>query len=77
MTSAESVCATATCCASVSEYRPAIRSSFSGGDGKSMADIVAVAKFDSDEIAFFTKNYKAYVLDETDNSVKEVAASDL
>ena len=55
----------------------AIRSSFSGGDGKSMADIVAVAKFDSDEIAFFTKNYKAYVLDETDNSVKEVAASDL
>lgn len=42
-----------------------------------MADIVAVAKFDSDEIAFFTKNYKAYVLDETDNSVKEVVASDL
>ena len=38
----------------------AIRNSFSGGDGKSMAEIVAVAKFDSDEIAFFTKNYKAY-----------------
>ena len=37
----------------------------------------AVAKFDSDEIAFFTKNYKAYVLDEADNSVKEVVASDL
>lgn len=55
----------------------AIRNSFSGNDGKSMADIVAVAKFDSDEIAFFTKNYKAYVLDETDNSVKEVVASDL
>lgn len=42
-----------------------------------MAEIVAVAKFDSDEIAFFTKNYKAYVLDEADNSVKEVVASDL
>ena len=55
----------------------AIRNSFSGGDGKGMADIVAVAKFDSDEIAFFTKNYKAYVLDEADNSVKEVVASDL
>lgn len=55
----------------------AIRNSFSGGDGKSMAEIVAVAKFDSDEIAFFTKNYKAYVLDKADNLVKEVAASDL
>ena len=55
----------------------AIRNIFSGGDGKSMAEIVAVAKFDSDEIAFFTKNYKAYVLDEADNSVKEVVASDL
>ena len=55
----------------------AIRNSFSGADGKSMADIVAVAKFDSDEIAFFTKNYKAYVLNEADNSVKEVIASDL
>ena len=42
-----------------------------------MADIVAVAKFDSDEVAFFTKNYKAYVLDETVNSVKEVVASEL
>lgn len=55
----------------------AICNSFSGGDGKNMAEIVAVAKFDSDEIAFFTKNYKAYVLDEADNSVKEVVASDL
>lgn len=54
-----------------------IRNSFSGADGKSMADIVAVAKFDSDEIAFFTPNYKAYVLNEADNSVKEVIASDL
>ena len=55
----------------------AIRNSFPSGDGKSMADIVAVAKFDSDEIAFFTKNYKAYVLDETNNSVKEIVVSDL
>ena len=55
----------------------AVRNSFLGGDGKSMADIVAVAKFDSDEVAFFTKNYKAYVLDETANSVKEVVASEL
>ena len=54
-----------------------IRSSFSGGDGKATVDIVAVVKFDSGELAFFTKNYKAYVLDETDNSVKEVAAPDL
>lgn len=55
----------------------AIRNSFSGGDRKSMAAIVAVAKFDSDEIAFFTKNYKAYVLDEMGNSVKEVTPFDL
>lgn len=55
----------------------AIRNSFSGSDGKSMAEIVAIAKFDSDEIAFFTKNYKAYVLDEAEKSVKEVVASDL
>ena len=55
----------------------AVRSSFSGSDGKSMADIVAVAKFDSDEIAFFTKNYKAYVLDEKNTSVKEVIALNL
>ena len=55
----------------------AVRNSFLGGDGKSMADIVAVAKFDSGEVAFFTKNYKAYVLDETANSVKEVVASEL
>lgn len=55
----------------------AIQSSFSGSDGKSMADIVAVAKFDSDEIAFFTKNYKAYVWDEKNNSVKEIIASNL
>ena len=42
-----------------------------------MADIVALAKFDSEEIAFFTKNYKAYVLDETINSAREVSVSEL
>jgi hypothetical protein len=45
--------------------------------GRSMAEIVAVAKFDTDEVAFFTKNYKAYVLDEAENSVKEVPVADL
>ena len=47
------------------------------GAHKSVADIVAVAKFDTDEVAFFTKNYKAYVLDDTDHSVKEVDVTDL
>lgn len=47
------------------------------GSHKSVADIVAVAKFDTDEVAFFTKNYKAYVLDETEHSVKEVDVTDL
>lgn len=55
----------------------AMRNSFSGGDGKTMADIVALAKFDSEKIAFFTKNYKAYVLDETINSAREVSVSEL
>lgn len=47
------------------------------GTHKSVADIVAVAKFDTDEVAFFTKNYKAYVLDDTEHSVKEVDVTDL
>lgn len=55
----------------------AVRSNFNAVDRKNMAEIVAVARFDTDEVAFFTKNYKAYVLDETVNSVKEAAALDL
>lgn len=47
------------------------------GAHRSVADIVAVAKFDTDEVAFFTKNYKAYVLDDTEHSVKEVDVADL
>lgn len=47
------------------------------GTHKSVADIVAIAKFDTDEVAFFTKNYKAYVLDDTEHSVKEVDVTDL
>lgn len=47
------------------------------GTHKSVADIVAVAKFDTDEVAFFTKNYKAYVLDDSEHSVKEVDVMDL
>ena len=49
----------------------------SSGAHKSVADIVAVAKFDTDEVAFFTKNYKAYVLDDAERSVKEVDVTDL
>lgn len=47
------------------------------GDGKHMADVVAVIKFDTGEEAFLSKNYKAYVLDATQNIVKEVGVSDL
>ena len=45
--------------------------------GKNTAEIVAIAKFDSDEVAFFTKNYKAYKLNEESNSVNEVGVSNL
>ena len=38
---------------------------------------MAVARFDNDDIIFFTKNYKAYVLDEDDNSAKEVSVNEL
>ena len=55
----------------------AVRNCICSDDTKNMANIVAVAKFDSDEVAFFTKNYKAYILDEAESSVKEVAVSDL
>ena len=51
--------------------------SYSPGAHKSVADIVAVAKFDTDEVAFFTKNYKAYVLDDAERSVKEVDVTNL
>lgn len=61
-----------------STYLNAIHNnSDTSGTHKSVADIVAVAKFDTDEIALFTKNYKAYVLDDTEHSVKEVDVTDL
>lgn len=49
----------------------------SDNDKRTMADTVAVARFDNDDIIFFTKNYKAYVLDEDDNSAKEVSVNEL
>ena len=56
-----------------------IYNSSGDAEGKSMAEIIARARFDSGEVAAFTKNYKAYVLDENEaeNSVKEVPASSL
>ncbi len=42
-----------------------------------LSEIIAVAGFDSGDIAFFSKNYKAYVLDELNQTVSEVKASDL
>ncbi len=42
-----------------------------------LADIIAVAKFDSGDIAFFSKNYRAYVLDDMNQTVSEVKANEL
>lgn len=54
--------------------------SYIGGisGGKNMtAEIVSIATFDTEEVAFFSKNYRAYVLDEEAQTVKEVKASEL
>lgn len=42
-----------------------------------MAEIVAIAQFDSDEVAFFSKNYKAYVLDSAGQTAREVKVDEL
>lgn len=42
-----------------------------------MAEIVAVATFSDDSKAFFSKHYKAYVLDQENGVVKEVGVSEL
>lgn len=42
-----------------------------GGNNRTTSQIVAIAKFDSDEVAFFTKNYKAYVLDQNTQTARE------
>lgn len=42
-----------------------------------LTEIAAVAKFDSEEVAFFTPNYKAYVLAEEGSSIKETKVADL
>ncbi len=55
----------------------AVRSPYGGSEGTTMAQIAATAIFDTDEFAFFSKNYKAYVLDEATDSVNEVPASEL
>ena len=41
------------------------------------SEIVAVARFDTDEVAFFTKHYKAYVLDQESLTTREVKVEEL
>ncbi len=55
----------------VSRYLP------SGGNYNAMAETVAVAVFSDGSKAFFTRKYKAYVLDEDMGSVKESDVLDL
>ncbi|MBR3354513.1 MAG: DrmE family protein [Oscillospiraceae bacterium] len=56
----------------------AARAYFNESGGKTVyADIVAIARFDSSEMAFFSKNYIAYVLDEAEQDVREVKPSEL
>lgn len=55
----------------------AVRNSADYASRRNVADIVAVAKFDTDEVAFFTKNYKAYVLDDLEHTIKEVPADSI
>lgn len=42
-----------------------------------MADIIAIAQFDSGEVAFFSKNYKAYILDLVGQTAREVKVEEL
>lgn len=52
--------------------------SYSGNSNRDVAaEIIAIAKFDSDEVAFFTKNYKAYVLDRESQTAREEKVTDL
>lgn len=41
------------------------------------AEVVAIAKFENNEVAFFSKNYVAYVLDEDKREISEVKAENL
>jgi len=54
-----------------------IRNTAVATGNRTMAEIIAVVKFTNDEVAFFTPNYKAYVLDDSESSVNEVAVKDL
>lgn len=47
------------------------------GSKNMMAEVIAIATFDTEEIAFFSKNYKAYVLDEDAKTVREVKTAEL
>ena len=59
-------------------FTNAAKSYFSHYNNKNiMSDVVSIAKFDSGEVAFFSKNYMAYVLDEERQIVSEVSASEL
>ena len=53
------------------------RSYFNGSGKGGTADIVAIAKFESEEVAFFTKNFKAYVLDEAGATAREAKVEEL
>lgn len=45
--------------------------------GTAMAEVIAIADFDSGEKALFTKNYKAYVFNEDNGTVAELKVSEL
>lgn len=48
-----------------------------GSNRETTAEIIAIARFDSDEVAFFTKNYKAYVLDKETQTAREEKVTEL
>ena len=58
-------------------FAKSARSYMSGSGRNTTTDIIAIAKFDTDEVAFFTKNYKAYVLDQEAQTIQEEKVDDI
>ena len=58
-------------------YMGSIYKSDSGYEGAMNTDIVAVVVFDDDTKAYFSRNYKGYVLEEATGIVKEVGVQEL
>ena len=54
-----------------------IDKNYSSGKGSVSTEIIAVATFEDDRKAFFSKQYKAYVFDSGSGETKEVSVSDL